>query len=322
MKSNILLSVTTVISDNECISLYLNDVIPALEKFVKNYEIIIVGNGLTDADLIKAKEEINKFRCIRLILLSENNSFDIALTAGIDSSIGDFVIIMDAYTDPAPDMNRLLKIAESGIDVVIAISGVKRYISLLHRFWGLVYFKIARLILPQSTDIDPSYFTCFSRKALNELIHNKDSLRSYRFLRSQIGFSRETIFYDPIIRSLNNRRKNSLLMMWINLDSLFAYSLLPLRFFSILSFILGGISYFFILYAVLSWLINPYTADGWTSTLMFFGFIFGSIFILLGIFGIYFGILLKEIKKIPLYHIKDEFDTGSAITDYKQRNIL
>ena len=322
MKLNIILSVTTVFNDEVSLSSFLSEVVPVLQECVKNYEIIVVGNGLTSIELNKAKTEILKHKCIRLLMLSENYPVDILFTAGIDNSIGDYVIMMDAYTDPASVIPRLLEVAESGADVVIASSGGKRYTSFLSRLGGWTYFRLARLMLPQPSDIDPSYFTCFSRKSLNVLGHNKEAVRSFRFLRSQLGFSRQTIMYDPIKRLLDYRRRNSLLLMWLSVESLFSYSMEPLRLFSAFSFLLGGASYLFILYAFLSWLLNPKVPGGWTSTSMMFGFMFGSIFLLLGIFGLYFGILLKEIKKVPLYHIAEEFDTGSAITNYQQKNVV
>lgn len=322
MKRNILLSVVAVINDDASLPSFLSDLAPALQECVENYEIIVVGNGLTNIELNKAKTEILKHKRVRLLLLSEDHPVDIAFTAGIDSSIGDFVVMMDSYTDPASVISRLLEVAESGADVVIASSGGKRYNSFLSRLGGAAYFKLARLMLPRASDIDPSYFTCFSRKALNALAHNKEAVRSYRFLRSQLGFSRQTILYEPIRRPMDARRRNSLLLMWLSVESLFSYSMAPLRFFSAISFLLGGVSYFFVLYAFFSWLLNPKVAGGWTSTSIMFGFMFGSIFVLLGIFGLYFGILLKEIKKVPLYHIADEFDTGSAITNYQKKNVV
>lgn len=322
MKRNILLSITTVINDDASLPSFLSEAVPALQGCVENYEIIVVGNGLTDFELNKAKTEILKHKRVRLLLLSENYPVDIAFTAGIDNSIGDFVIMMDSYTDPASVIPKLLEVAESGADVVIASSGGKRYNSFLSRLGGLAYFKLARLMLPQVSDLDPSYFTCFSRKALNALAHNKDTVRSYRFLRSQLGFSRQTILYEPIRRPTDARRRNSILLMWLSVESFFSYSMAPLRFFSAISFLLGVVSYLAIPYAFFSWLLNPKVVGGWTSTSIMFGFMFGSIFVLLGIFGLYFGILLKEIKKVPLYHIADEFDTGSAITNYQKKNVV
>lgn len=322
MKRNTLLSVVAVINDDASLPSFLGDLAPALQECVENYEIIIVGNGLTEIELNKAKTEIIQHKFIRLLLLSEGHPVDIAFTAGIDNSIGDFVIMMDSYTDPAPVIPRLLEVAESGCDVVIASSGGKRYSSFLSRLGGAAYFKLARLMLPQASDIDPSYFTCFSRRALNALAQNKDAVRSYRFLRSQLGFSRQIILYEPIRRPAEAHRRNSVLLMWLSVESLFSYSMVPLRFFSAISFLLGGVSYMFILYAFFSWLLNPKVAGGWASTSIMFSFMFGSIFILLGIFGLYFGILLKEIKKVPLYHIVDEFDTGSAITSYQKKNVV
>lgn len=322
MRRNILLSVVAVIDNDTSLPSFLSNLAPVLLECVENYEIIVVGNGLTDIELNKAKSEILQHNRVRLLLLSEYHPVDISFTAGIDNSIGDFVVMMDSYTDPASVIPRLLEVAESGFDIAIASSGGKRYNSFFSRLGGGLYFKLAGLMLPQASDIDPSYFTCFSRKALNALSHNKDTVRSYRFLRSQLGFSRQTILYEPIRPPTDARQRNSALLMWLNVESFFSYSMTPLRFFTALSFLLGGVNYVFIPYAFFSWLLNPKVASGWATTSMMFGFMFGSVFVLLGIFGLYFGILLKEIKKVPLYHIVDEFDTGSAISNYQQKNVV
>jgi len=322
MKCSSVISVVTVIYDAHPLPDFLDDVIPVVEDCSQTYEIIVIANGLSETELASAKNEIRKHPRLRLMVLAGDYSTDLAYVAGIETCIGDYIIVMDSDRDPAPVIADMLKTATEGYDVVVAASGVKRYGNPLMKILGDFYFKAVRLVLGRGIVIDPSYFTCFSRKAITALTQYKDSVRNYRFLRSMIGLPCRHIPYVPIRRTLRCRRPCTLRRVFLGLESFFSYSLIPLKFLSAFSFLLGVISFGYSGYALLSWFFRQHIERGWTSTAVVSGAMFGSLFFILGTLGQYLAILLKEGRKFPLYIVSEDIDRGTLFVAFDQKNVV
>jgi len=316
------LSVVTVIYNEDCLPAFLADVIPVLVACSQTYEIIIIANGLSAEALGGVKAEIEKYPRLRLIVLAGEHSTDLAYTAGIETSIGDYVIVMEADSDPAPLIDDMLQLAVAGTDIIIATAGQERYRPGLTRLLTRFYFKLIRLLLLLDADIDPSYFTCFSRKAMVALARYKDTVRNYRFLRTMIALPRRHIPYVPIRRSAGKQPRRTLRRLLLGVESFFSYSLAPLNLLSALSFVLGVLSFAYCFYPLLSWMFRPNIESGWTSSSIVNGIMFGSLFLILGALGEYLAILLKEVRKFPLYLVAEDISTGSLFTAFDQKNVV
>ncbi len=108
MKLSIIIS---VFNEEENIRPLVEQVSIALEGY--DYEIIYVDDGSTDGTLAELKSIKNK--CLKFIELRKNYGQSLALMAGIDEAVGDYIITMDGdlQNDPT-DIPMMLEIAEKG----------------------------------------------------------------------------------------------------------------------------------------------------------------------------------------------------------------
>ena len=75
-----------------------------MQKNKKNYEIIYVDDGSTDKtiEIICSIQTVDP--SVRIIKLSRNYGHQIALSAGLDHSEGEFTITMDADLQHPPEL--------------------------------------------------------------------------------------------------------------------------------------------------------------------------------------------------------------------------
>ena len=69
-------------------------------------------------------------------------------------------------------------------------------------------------------------------------------------------------------------------------------------------------------------MFRPNIESGWTSSSIVNGIMFGSLFLILGALGEYLAILLKEVRKFPLYLVAEDISTGSLFTDFDHKNVV
>ena len=78
---------------------------------IKNYnsfEIIITGNGLNTSEFNSLKEIISKLYNIRALGFTSKVSYETAIMAGIESSIGDYALIWNIGTKPLQLINEFV----------------------------------------------------------------------------------------------------------------------------------------------------------------------------------------------------------------------
>lgn len=112
----------------------------AIEKFVKDYEIIVVNDGSSDNtkdEILRAKQEIAQ---VRLVSYSKNKGKGGAIKKGVEAACGEYIAFLDADLDLPPEqLEKYLKqLKDNKADVVIG--------SKMHKDSELDYPFIRRVI--------------------------------------------------------------------------------------------------------------------------------------------------------------------------------
>jgi dolichol-phosphate mannosyltransferase len=84
-----------------------------------NAELIFIDDGSEDRTLLLLKEYAKLHSVIKIVVFARNFGHQIAVTAGIDASHGDAVVIIDAdLQDPPEIIHRMIEKGRDGFDVV------------------------------------------------------------------------------------------------------------------------------------------------------------------------------------------------------------
>ena len=111
--SSVFVSVVCRLRDErQLVEALLDDLTRVLRSHYENWEIVLVDDGSRDGTTARVKELLGRYEGVRLLRLSRAFGLDVALTAGLESAIGDVVVTLSAETDPPDIIPRLVDLVE------------------------------------------------------------------------------------------------------------------------------------------------------------------------------------------------------------------
>lgn len=271
-------------------------------------ELIFVDDGSSDRTLerIAGLKPTGGVR-IKSIELSRNFGHQIAVTAGLDNSSGDYVVIIDAdLQDPPELIPEMLTKMNEGYDVVYARRKNRKGESWLKRYTAKWFYRLLSSITSIDIPLDTGDFRVVSRRVVEVL---KQMPEREKFLRGQIawiGFKQTFIEYDRDQRNAGDTGYTWRRMISFALDGITSFSNFPLKVATISGFFMSFVSFLLMLYALYSRFILKVYEPGWTSLMLSVLFIGGIQLVSIGIIGEYIGRISNNVKQRPLYLIKEE----------------
>ncbi len=289
-----------------------------LERLYSDYEIVIMAQGplatMNSGD--ETDKILQQIPSVRYIQLAGNLHNDIALAAGLENAIGDFVVLFDLHSDPITVIEGVVDMCKSGMDVVVGVA--KQPESPAYNLFRSISDKILQSIdyhLPrQSTSL-----RCLSRRAVNSVTSTGRYHHQF-FLRIQkTGYPSGSYLYE--LQPVHTIEKS----FWIGLQQLVRLMVFnssrPLRWMSGLGMIGSFAAFIFAIYSVLVNVVNGHVVEGWTTTVLFMSLLFMLQFIMLAFFGEYLGRLLDDRSEQIDYSIV--FEKNSTVMVNQDRvNVL
>ncbi|MBK5285768.1 MAG: glycosyltransferase [Bacteroidia bacterium] len=272
-----------------------------------SYEIILVNDGSKDDSLAQIKKLSLSDAGIKYISFSRNFGHQVAVSAGMDKSRGNAVVIIDAdMQDPPELISELYKKFSEGYDVVYAKRSRRKDRSILKKAAYKLFYRILARISSVSIPLDTGDFRIISRKVADVL---KGMPEQQKFLRGQIawiGFRQTFIEYEREQRAGGEPGYTYKKLFHLAMDGITSFSNVPLRLATIAGVFVSGISFLLILYALYSYLfLGQTTPKGWTSLMVSILFIGGIQLLSIGIIGEYISRLISNVRNRPLYIIDE-----------------
>jgi len=322
-RSDVFVSVVAALSNDADIVLdFIEDSLGVLKREYENYELVLVDDGSTDDTVEKVSEALEKDECIRLIVLSRRFGRESALSAGLDSVIGDYIVVIQPDRDPVELIPDIVERARSGVGVVYGVRTDRRQDSALKRLGATIFYwyfnKVLKIgLTPYSTD-----YRVFSRQALNAMIRMKDSLRYLRTFSLYIGYGSESFSYSFRHRRSEPRSKTLMQSLRTAISMIVASSTHPLRTVSLLALVLSLASVVIAAYVLVVRLVVENVEPGWTTQSLHRSVMFFFLFLILSVLCEYVGRLLAEVRERPLYHVVEERNSSVMIADEDRKNVV
>ena len=275
------------------------------------YELIFVNDDSTD----KSEQiilDLQKSFPIKLINMSRNFGIDPCVLAGFRNSSGDAVIYLHTdQQDPPELIPELIKKHEEGNEIVHTVRSKRKGEGKFRMFLTKIAYKIINSLSDIDLPVQAGDYKLISKKALHEILKQKEFRPYVRGLSVWVGFKQDFIFYEREARGEGESKMPLLSAGPITdfINGVTSYSLKPLYLGVVFGFVSMIISFFLIIYA-LYLKFNDLAIPGSTSIIISISFFSGIILFTLGIIGIYIARIFDQTKGRDQYVIKE-------IKDYK-----
>ena len=305
-QKKILSIVSPVYNEAENLGEFYSRVINATDNLNLEIEIIYINDGSQDStiDIITKQRQIDNR--ITIIDLSRNFGKEIALTAGLDYSSGEAVIVIDAdLQDPPELIPKLVEKWREGYDVVNAKRIKRKGESLLKKVMSYIYYRLLFYLSDINVPKDTGDFRLLNKNALDALLKLREKHRYMKGLFVWVGFKQKEIEYEREARFKGKTKWGFFSLFNLAFDGLTSFSIMPLRLASTIGFLSALIGFFYGTVIFFKTLFFHEPVAGFTSLVVLVTFFGGIQLLSIGIIGEYIGRIFNETKNRPLYVVKN-----------------
>ncbi len=267
---------------------FLKMIIDVLENNFEHSEIICVNDYSSDDTLKIIKKASNEAATtsISVVNMSRFHGLEVAMNAGVDLAIGDFVFEFDnaIYDFDKDEIMTIYRKALEGFDVVCAAPDKK------NKFSSRIFYNIFERFTNSSYRMETERFRILSRRVINRISSLNKTIPYRKVVYANSGLKTFTIKYHVIDSEKIKIDKNEKAYRTrLAIDSLILFTEVGYRFSMSMTMLMMIISVFMVFYSLFTYLIAQPVA-GWTTTILFLSVAF---------FGL-FGILTVIIKYLQI----------------------
>ncbi|RDE04747.1 glycosyltransferase family 2 protein [Sphingomonas aracearum] len=272
----------------------------------EEYEILFVNDGSRDASWPAMQRLAARDPHLVAINLSRNHGHQLALTAGLDLSSGEQILIIDADLQDPPELLSDMRavMAAEGADVVYAVRRKREGETFFKKATAAMFYRLLKRLTDTEIPLDTGDFRLMSRRALDALLALPEQARFIRGMVAWIGFRQVPFPYDRAERHAGDTHYPIGKMVRLAFDAVTGFSTAPLRFASHASVILAGASLLLLFYIAWGYFEGD-PVQGWTSTMLVVTVLSSIQMFVLGMIGEYLGRMYVEVKRRPLYLVAD-----------------
>jgi polyisoprenyl-phosphate glycosyltransferase len=305
--NNFKLSLIIPMRDEEAmVQVLLDRLIPIVELITPNYELVCVDDGSSDRTLHFLNIAQSANSKLKILSLARNFGKEIALTAGIDYVTGDAVVPIDAdLQDPPELLAELVKKWRDGYDMVIAIRSDRSSDSLFKRLTATLFYRVLGSLSDVSIPYNAGDFRLMDRCVIEALKHIPERTRFMKGIFAWVGFNQTTIEYSRQCRVRGSSKWNFWKLWNFALEGIFSFTTIPLRIWTYLGLALALVAMGYMLFIIGKTLLLGIDVPGYASIIVIVLFFSGVNMIGLGIIGEYLGRVFLEVKRRPLYVVRE-----------------
>src|SRR6478735_4318958 len=307
------LSVVIPMYNEEEVLLLLERLRPLLDGMGTTYEVVAVDDGSKDLTAALLQRYHREWSQLRVVRLRANAGHQAAISAGLVSALGDYVVTIDAdLQDPPEIIPQMLAAAkDDGVDVVYGVRSDRSTDTWFKRASAQAFYKLIGLMSQTSAHADAGDYRLMSRATVDAINSLPEHNRVLRFIVPALNFPSDTVEYKREERAAGDSKYPLLKMIKLSLDSLTGFSTAPLRLATFAGFVGAVLAVLLFVYTFIS-RSQGHTVAGWTSTVAIVAGVGAVQLVCVGILGEYIGRMYGHMQGRPTYFIAYDSMTAST----------
>ena len=284
----------------------LNKVIHTMKE--EEFELIFIDDGSDDGTLQKLRSLAAEDARVKFLSFSRNFGKEAAIYAGLESSTGDYVAIMDADLQDPPSLLPELfhAVSVEGYDSAATRRVTRKGEPPIRSFFARVFYKI----INKMTNVDivdgARDFRLMNRKFVHGLLELKEYNRFSKGLFGWVGYHTKWVEFENVERVAGETKWSFWKLFKYSIEGIIAFTTMPLVISSFLGFFICLLAIIAMGFVVVRYLLYGDPVSGWPSLVCIMMFLSGIQLFLIGVQGQYLGKMYMEIKRRPLYLVAED----------------
>ncbi|MGH7713618.1 MAG: glycosyltransferase family 2 protein [Gemmatimonadaceae bacterium] len=306
-------------NDADIIDAFLTDTLKVLRASFDRFELILVDDDSQDATRARVAAWLDANDSIRLMRLSRPFGTEIAISAGLETTIGDVVVVLMPETDPPELIPEFVARTEEGAGLVFGVrqsrAGQPWFLRLGARAFYWMGNKLLKLGIPPHS----THYRALQRPVVNSVLQIRDQLRYLRTLGAYVGYEGVVVPYEPIARRTPPRRKSLAEALSLAVGIIVSNSFVPLTAGAMLALLTALACFAYAVVAGTRLLLGEAGVARWEVVIALLAGVFA---LLLGIVAAYVARVLGESRGRPLYFVREERSGAAASALLHERNVV
>ncbi len=272
------------------------------------FELVFIDDGSSDKTLEVLKNLAKMDRRVKYISFSRNFGKEAGLFAGLQKAKGDYVVTMDVdLQDPPHLIPQMYEILEKGEYDCVATRRVSRAGEPpIRSFFARQFYKIMKKISSADIMDGARDYRFMSRKMVDAILSMQEYNRFSKGIFGWVGFRTKWLAYENVERVAGETKWSFWKLFLYSLEGIVAFSTTPLMIASVVGVLFCVIAFLMLLVIFVRAMMFGDPVAGWPSMVCIITFLGGIQLFCIGIIGLYLAKTYLEVKKRPIYLIREE----------------
>ena len=277
------------------------------EKEGLEVEILYIDDGSRDDTVAEVKKLREKDERVHLVSFSRNFGKESAIYAGLQKAKGDYVVMMDAdLQDPPALLPEMFSYIQQGYDSVATRRVTRKGEPPIRSFFARMFYRLVNKISKTEIVDGARDYRLMTRQVVDAILRMTEYNRFTKGIFGWVGYSTKWLEFENVERAHGETKWSFWKLFIYAIDGIIAFSTVPLALASILGVVFCVIAFLLILIIVVKTLLWGDPVGGWPSLVCIICLVSGVQLFCLGIVGQYLSKTYMEVKRRPIYLVKEE----------------
>lgn len=297
-------------NEEESVALFFEELTKNDSFFKENgleLEVLYIDDGSKDRTVEEVKKLREKDERVHLISFSRNFGKEAAMYAGLEHSRGEYVVMMDVdLQDPPSLLPEMFSYINQGYDSVATRRVSRKGEPPIRSFFARMFYRLMKKISKTEIMDGARDYRLMTRQMVDAILSMQEYNRFTKGIFGWVGFHTKWLEYENVERAKGETKWNFWKLFLYSLDGITAFSTAPLMLASVVGVLFCVLAFVMIVFIIVRKLIFGDPVSGWPSLVCIMLFLSGVQFFCTGILGQYLAKTYMEVKRRPIYLVKEE----------------
>ena len=270
-------------------------------------EILYIDDGSKDNTVSEVKKLREQDERVHLMSFSRNFGKEAAIYAGLQKSKGDYVVIMDVdLQDPPALLPEMYSYIEAGYDSVATRRVTRKGEPMIRSAFARMFYRLMNRISKTEIVDGARDYRLMTRQVADAILSMTEYNRFSKGIFGWVGYETKWLEYENVMRNKGETKWSFWKLFFYSIEGITAFSTMPLAIASIMGVVFCIAAFILIVVTILRKLLYGDPTSGWPSLVCIISLISGVQLFCLGIVGQYLSKTYMEVKRRPIYLVKED----------------